>query len=154
MAIEKGMTAKLEDAIAAVLAALQYEGENLFETAEAWQHQLESGHESFARFQPFAFVTYNPFSPGREGDFDLNDKLRFTIGIGVTSKTKGIAKRGDTNNVGGSKIRDLVIDAIDKWHPGGSFDCDEFEYINEDEILDAPKKYTTELHFMCNWLRD
>ena len=152
MAIEKGMTAKIEDWMAATLAALQYEGAAVFKTAEAWAWQLASGAESFTAFSPFAFVEYWPADAAREGDFDLREVLRFSVLIGAESKADGIARRGDANHVGVSKIRDLVIEALDGVHPGDGFNCDELEYFSETEMVDAPKKYATELHFRCNWL--
>jgi len=154
MAKVKGMTAKLEDWLASLLAVITDEDSELvFKTAQPWQHQLESGAESFANFVPFAFVSYFPFDTSREGGYDLNDKLRFSVLIGIESKSSGIAARGDDNHLGASRIRDLVIDAIEGKHPGKAFNCDDFYYLSETELVDSPKRYATELHFWCNWLR-
>lgn len=152
MAIEKGMTASIEDFIAQTLAALQYEGSAVFKAAEVWMHQLTSGAESFTAFSPFAFIAYWPADAAREGDFDLRQVLRFSVLIGAESKVDGIARRGDSTHVGISRIRDLVIDALDGVHPGDGFNCDELEFFSETEMVDTPKRYATELHFRCNWL--
>ena len=152
MTIEKGITAKLEDWFAATLAALTYEGEAVFKTAEAWVHQFEAGAESFVRFAPFAFVSYWPADPTREGDYDLCQILRFSILIGVTSSAAGVARRGDAHNVGASKIRDLVIAALDGSNPGGTYKVDDFDFTGETELVDKPKLYATELHFACSFV--
>jgi len=154
MAKVKGMTAKIEDWLAGLLAALtDADGDAVFKTAEAWSHQLESGVESFSQFDPFAFVSHWPGDAAREGDYDLNDRLRYSVLIGVESKSAGIARRGDDNHLGASRIRDLVIAAIEGQHPGSGFTCDDFYYSGETELVDSPKRYATELHFEANWLR-
>ncbi len=153
MAKTKGMTARIEDYIVGVLAALKDgDKESVFETAEVWKHQLKSGSESFMGLEPFAFVSYWPADAAREGDYDLRQVLMFSILIGLESKTDGIARVGDNNHLGASRIRDLVVDAIEDAHPGAEFNCDELEFVSETEIVDSPKKYATELHFQCNWL--
>ena len=154
MVKEKGMTAKLEDAIAAVLAALTYDGEDLLKTAEAWEHQIELAnmHETIPRYAPFAFVGYAPVNPQREGDYELNEQLRIEILYGVSSSAPGVARRGDDNHVGASLIRDLIIAAVEDLHPGATFDCDEFEYSGEVEYIDSPRAYLGGLRFVANWL--
>ena len=149
----KGMTAKIEDSIVGVLAVLTDNSKTVFKTAEVWKHQLSSGTESFAGLEPFCFVSYWPADAAREGDYDLRQVLMFSILIGLESKQPGIARVGDNNHLGASRIRDLVIDAIEKTHPGATFDCDDLEFVSETEIVDAPKKYATELHFQTNWLK-
>jgi len=153
MAKAKGMTAKLEDWIVSILAALVDDDDKpVFKTAEPWEHQLESGVESFKQFEPFAFVSYWPADAAREGDYDLREVLRFSVLIGIESKSKGTARRGDDNNLGASKIRDLVIAALDGKHPGDGFDCDSLYFTGETELVDSLKRYATELHFQENWL--
>ena len=156
MAKTKGITAQLEDWLAAQLAALQEDGEDVFRTAEPWQHQLTraSLKESFPRYSPFAFVSYFPFTPAREGDYDLDDVLRFAIMIGVEYKEPGIARRGDDDHLGISRMRDLVIAALDDAHPGESFTIDNFEYVGENDVLDEPKRYMTELQFQARNLKN
>jgi len=152
MAKQKGITAKLEDWIAGLLAALQDDGADVFKTAEVWKHQLTSGAESFAAYEPFAFVSYWPADAAREGDYDLRQILRFSVLVGLESKTDGVARLGDDSHLGASRVRDLVIAAIDGQHPGDGFDCDEMYFLGETEIVDSPKRYATELHFACNQL--
>lgn len=152
---EKGMTAKIEDWLAEVLAALtDGDGAAVFKTAEPWTHQLASGAESFQQFEPFAFISFWPADAAREGDYDLNDKLRFSILIGLESKVSGIARRGDDNHLGASRIRDLVVAAVEGTHPGDGFACDDFYFSGETELVDSAKRYATELHFTANWLRN
>ena len=155
MAKTKGMTARIEDWLVTALAALKdNEDVDVFKKVAAYIGQLdEKGLEGFLALSPFALVSYYPINPEREGDYDLNDKLRFSVLLGVESKEAGVAKRGDDTHLGGSRIRDLVIDAIEKHHPGSSFDCDEFYFAGETEWADSAKKYATELFFVANWLR-
>lgn len=148
-----GITAAIEDWLAEQLTALEYNDKLVFKTAQPWKYQIESGTESFGRFEPFAFVSYWPSNSSREGGYDLNDKLRFSVLIGLTSKEAGVARRGDDNNLGASQIRDLVIELLDNSHPGDGFECDNLFYSDETEMVDAPKKYVTELHFVCNRMR-
>ena len=153
MAKAKGMTARLEDWIAGILVALTDADDDLvFKTSEPWKHQLESGMESFTRFEPFAFTSYWPADAAREGGYDLREILRFSVLLGVESKSKGTARRGDDNNLGASMIRDLTIAALDGQHPGAGFDCDELFFTGETELVDSAKRYATELHFQANWL--
>jgi hypothetical protein len=156
MAKTKGMTARMEDWIAGILAAMtDADGEPVFRTAKAWMHQVSAtkgGAEAFARYQPFAFVAHWPSDPAREGGFGLRQILRFSVLIGVVSKSKGVARRGNNNNLGASRIRDLVIDALDGQHPGDGFGCDQLFYVSETEMVDSAKQYATELHFQANWL--
>jgi len=152
MTIAKGITAQIEDWMVSVLAALTYSDAAVFKTAEAWQHQLESFTESFDRVEPFAFVGHSPNRPDRAGGYDLSESLQFEVIYGVTSKAKGVARRGDANHLGASKIRDLIIDALDGQHPGEGFDCDDFYLTDELEYLDAPKKYAGGLIFAARRL--
>ena len=154
MPIEKGMTALMEDWIVTILAALQYNGEDVFKTAEPWEHQLAAKLESFGRYEPFAFVCYHPDQPLREGGYDLNQGLRFSVFFGVQSKDAGVARRGDDNHLGASKIRDLIITALDGQHPGVGFDCDELNFVYEVEWVEAQKRYAAELHFLAKWLSE
>jgi len=150
MANDGGLMAALEQWFADTLAALTNDGELVFRTAEVWKHQIAataSGMEAFDRYEPFAFISYQSADAAREGSYDLRQVLEFSILIGVGSKADGIARIGDDNNLGTSKIRDLVIAALDCQHPGGSFGCDEIYYTGEIEVFDAPKRHAIEMHF-------
>lgn len=155
MAKTKGMTALIEDWLVTTLTALtDNESVEVFRTVKPYYGQLnEKGLEGFLGKSPFAYISYFPANPEYEGDGDLNDKLRFSILIGIESKEDGIAKRGDDTHLGASRIRDLIIAAIDKQHPGAGFECDELRFNGETEWADTPKKYATELFFVCNWVR-
>jgi len=147
-----GMTSDIEQWMADTIADLTYNGNVVFKTSEPWDYQLDSGIESIDRYTPSAFTAYYPFATSREAG-DLNDKLRFSVMIGLSSKEAGVARRGDSDHVGASIVRDLVIAAIDNLHPGYGFDCDDLKYSSETIWLDSPKRYVTELHFVCNRLR-
>jgi len=152
MTIEKGETALIEDSMAAVLSALTYNDSAVFRTADPWTHQLDSLSESFDRYSPFAFVGFSPNAPRREGGYDLSQSFRFEVIFGLTSTENGVARRGDANHIGASKVRDLIIAALDDWHPGASFNCDDFHLVDELEYLDAPKKYAAGLIFAAQRL--
>jgi len=155
MANDGGMMAKLEQWMADTLAALQSGGSDVFKTADVWKHQVgptKSGIEAFARYAPFAFAGYSGGKSAREGDNDLRQILSFGVLIGVVSKRDGDARTGNSNKLGTSKIRDLVIAAFDKVHPGDGFGCDEFYYTGDIEQLDAPKMHAIELFFETNFI--
>ena len=147
-----GLMAQLEQWLADTLALLTYgdEAKAVFKTAAVWRHQLsasKSGMEAFARYEPFAFVSYQSADGAREGDYDLRQVLEFAVLIGVKSKADGVARFGDANHLGTSRIRDLVIAALDKTHPGGSLTCDEFYYTGEIEVFDSPKLHAIQMNF-------
>ncbi|HIJ66812.1 MAG TPA: hypothetical protein HPP51_00815 [Planctomycetes bacterium] len=158
MANDGGITAQLEQFIADTLAAMQSGGENVFRTADVYKYQISAdagGIEAFSRYEPFAFVSYWPAGDAaREGDYDLRQVWRFAILIGIESTGDGVARIGDANHLGASKIRDLVIAGLDGQHPGGDLDCDELYYTGETELLDSPKKYAFEMHFTTNRVGD
>jgi len=149
-----GVVSVLEDWIVAQLAAATHNGESVFAAVEEWKHQLLSGADSFSRFEPFAFVKYQPVKANREGDYDLRQVLRFAIAIGVESKQAGVARRGDTNNLGTSKIRDIVIDTLDGGHPGGAIACDPLYYVGELEIVDTATRHGIEMYFEADMITD
>jgi len=150
-----GLIAKLEQWLADTLKALTYGDDDVlvFKTAEVWRHQIAattSGAEAFTRFVPFAFVSYQSADAAREGDYDLRQVIEFAILIGVESTTDGIARAGDATHLGTSLIRDLVIAALDRTHPGGDLTCDEFYYTGEMEVFDMPRRHAIEMHFECS----
>lgn len=150
MANDGGLMATLEQWFADTLAAMTEGGNDVFKTAEVWRHQISAskgGFEAFDRYEPFAFVAYQSADAAREGDYDLRQVLEFAILIGVESKYDGVARTGNTVNLGTSKIRDLVIAAFDHQHPGGEFTCDEIYYTGEIEILDSPKRHAIQMQF-------
>jgi len=157
MANDGGLIAKLEEWFAARLAALTETdgGPAVFKTADLWKNQIaasKAGLEAFGRYEPFAFVSYQSADAAREGGYSLRQVLEFVILIGVESKEDGIARYGDDNNLGVSKIRDLVIELFDRKHPGGELECDEIYYTGDVEVLDAPKKYMIQMTFETSFL--
>jgi len=150
-----GLIAKIEQWIADTLVALTNQNEAVFKTAEVWKYQIgvdKAGPEAFTRYQPFAFVSYLPVEAEREGDYDLRQVLQFAVAIGIESKSDGVARIGDDNNLGISRIRELVIDSLDGTHPGTGYDCDDLFYTGEIELVDSPRKYAIQMHFRTNWL--
>jgi len=150
MANDGGLVAKLEQWFADTLAAL-----TVFRTADIWRHQIsatKSGMEAFPRYEPFAFVSYQSVDAAREGGYQLRQVLEFAILIGVESKTDGVARFGDSNNLGTSKLRDLVIAAFDKKHPGSGLKCDEIYYTGDIEVFDSPKRHMLQMTFETSFL--
>lgn len=150
MSNDGGLIASLEQWFADQLAALQHESADVFKTADIWKHQIAAtagGMEAFGRYQPFAFVSYDSADAAREGDNDLRQVLAFAILIGVEAREAAVARIGDVDTLGVSKIRDLVIDLFDRKHPGEEFDCDEIYYTGDVEVFDAEKKYCIQMKF-------
>jgi len=150
-----GMTARLEERMTAILAALTYNGSPVFKTADIWKHQIAAtagGLDAMERFDRFAFAAYNGADGGREGDYDLRQALRFSVLFGCVSVEDGIARTGDASHLGTSKIRELIIAAFDKVHPGAAFNTDEWFYEDEVEIVDMEKKHAIQMNFSINWL--
>ncbi len=163
MGNDEGLVAKLEQWFADTLAALTYEDKLVFKPegpnspkgADVWKHQIAAtggGGEAFSRYEPFAFVSYSGADGAREGDYDLRQVLEFAILIGVESKVAGVARFGDDNNLGTSKIRDLVIAAFDRQHPGGELKCDEIYYTGEFELIDSSKRHAIRMNFETSYL--
>lgn len=155
MANDGGLMAALEQWMTDQLAALEFESELVFKTAEVWKHQIgptKAGIEAFSRYDPFAFVSYQSTDAAREGDYDLRQVLEFAVIIGVQSKEDGVARIGDTRHLGTSKIRDLVISLFDRTHPGGTFNCDDFYYTGDVEVVDAPKRNAIQMTFETSQL--
>lgn len=156
MANDGGMTAKIEEAIVALLKPLQFNGKDAFETVKVWDSQIK-GPSDFAKYQPFAFVGFFPFSPGREGDFDLREDLRFAILIGIeTTKKDDSPRNGSATKLGASLAREIIIEALDGKHPtvddGGKGQPDDLTFFGEEQYIDSDKLYATELQFKINWI--
>ncbi len=155
MANDGGMLARLEQWIADTLAALQSGGSDVFKTADVWKHQIavgQSGVESFDAYEPFAFAAYARVDADRQGDHDLRQTWVFALLIGVSSKEPAVCRIGDANHLGTSKIRELVIKALDGVHPGAGFNCDQFRYVGEIEFVDMEKKHGIAMQFEVPWI--
>jgi len=150
MSNDGGLVAKLEQWFADTLAAL-----DIFKTADIWKHQIgatKAGMEAFARYEPFAFVSYQSVDAAREGGYQLRQVLEFAILIGVESRSDGVARFGNSRNLGTSKLRDLVIAAFDKQHPGSELKCDEIYYTGDIEVFDSPKRHMVQMTFETSFL--
>ena len=157
MANDGGMIAVIEQWLVDTLAALTSGGENVFKTAEAWRHQIsgtKGGLEAFSRYAPFAFISYQDCSGAREGEHDLRQVLAFAILIGVESKTTGDARTGNAQKLGTSRIRDLVIAALDHQRPAGefAFAIDDFLYISDVEVIDTEKQHAIQIIVECSYM--
>jgi len=149
------MTARIEAWFVSQLTALEYEGKIVFKTVDHWRGQIgigNSGIESFERFAPFAFVKYQPVRPSREGDYDLNRKLRIAVAVGQSSREAGIARIGSDTKMGISIIQSLVVNLFESVHPGDGFSCDDFYYTGDAESVDHPKRFAIELYFEASYL--
>lgn len=156
MANDGGLMAKLEQWMADTLAALTSGGEAVFKTADIWKYQIATtagGIEAFDRYEPFAFVSYQLDDTAREGDNDLRQVLNFAVLIGVVSKSPGVARTGNSRNLGTSKIRDFVITAFDSQRPDDeSIKCDEFYYAGGFVVFDSPKRHAIQMNFEVSQL--
>ena len=150
MSTDGGLIAKLEESFVTTLAALQVESVNVFKTADHWKHQVgasKGGLEAFLRYAPFAFVGYQEDESAREGGYDLREVHTIHVLIGAYSDSPGVARIGDADHLGISKIRDLVIAAFESKTPAGDLGCDEIYYIGSITVVDAEKRYAIEMAF-------
>jgi len=157
MANDGGMIAVIEQWLADTLAALTSGGEAVFKTAEVWRHQIsgtKGGLEAFDRYAPFAFPSYQDCDGAREGDNDLRQILAFAILIGVEAKADSDARTGNAQQLGTSRIRDLVIAALDHQRPDGEFAyaIDEFFYISDVEVIDTTKQHALQIIVECSFM--
>jgi len=146
-----GLVAFLAQWVIDTLKALKLDDVDVFKTVDLWKHQVgvtESGMEASGRYSPFAFVSCGDEDTAREGGNDLRRIPDIRILIGVDSKLDGDALWGNADKPGTSKIRDLIIAALDKKQPDDeNITCDEFYYIRAVEILDQPKRHWVRMDF-------
>jgi len=150
MSNDGGLIAKLEESFVTVLAALQNDSIDVFKTADHWRHQVGAvggGLDAFPRFAPFAFVGYQEDDTAREGGHDLREIPTIHILIGTYNDQPGVARIGDADHLGVSKIRDLVIAAFESQTPAGDLGCDESYYIGSVTVVDAEKRHAIEMAF-------
>jgi len=155
MANDGGTVAVIEQFIVDTLKLLKHNGADVFKTADVWRHQIgagEGGLQAFGAFAPFAFAAYEPPSGEREGGYALKQILRFAVSVGVESKVAGVARCGDAEHLGTSKIRDLVIAALDGSHPGEGVVCDPLYYQNEIELVNGPTRHAIDMYFQANMI--
>jgi len=141
--------------MADTLKALTNSGVLVFKEADIWKHQIAAssgGIEAIDRYAPFAFVAYNGAESAREGDYELRQEIRLSVLIGQVSKADGVCRFGSDIALGTLKIRDLVIAAFDRNHPGAGFNCDDFIYDGEFEIVDSPLRHVIQMNFTINQL--
>lgn len=152
--ITNGITAAIEQFLVDTLKVLKYDGKTVFKTVDRWRWQIganEGGLETFDALAPFAFAAYEPPSGQCQGG-DLQQILKFSITFGTASKQAGICRCGDANHLGTSKIRDLIIAALDKSHPGSSIACDPIYYQDEAELVDSANRHAIDMFFTTNFI--
>ena len=165
MGSDAGMMGRIEDWFISQLTALTYDGNPVFGkkinqqsvvNVDHWKHQIasaESGIESFDRFAPFAFVKWQPYNNvDREGDYDLNQKIRIAIAIGQVHKEIGVARFGSDTVIGTSLMHSLIINLFDNSHPGSGFTCDNFYYAGDEESVDHPTRHGIEMYFEAKYV--
>ena len=153
--LTNGAVSAIEQFIVDTLKLLKYNGAAVFKTVDNWKWQIGAdagGIEAFGKYSPFAFVAYEPPSSEREGDYALKQVLRFAVTIGIECKTAGVARVGDATHLGASKIRDLVIAALDGSHPGDSVACDCLYYQNEAELVSSANRHAIDMFFQANFI--
>lgn len=151
--LTKGVVMAIEQFIVDTLKALKYNGADVFKTVDSWKWQIGAdagGLQAFGAYSPFAFVAYESPSSGREGGYALKQVLKFAVTIGVESKAAGVARCGDANHLGTSKIRDLIIAALDGSHPGAGVACDPLYYKYEAEPVDSATRHAIDMFFEAN----
>jgi hypothetical protein len=147
---DTGQLAQLAAAIVDTLAAIEIGGVAVFKTAALWKHQITlkgAGPADFGRYAPFAFVGYLSAVGSREGGFDLRQTFRLVVMIGAKSKEPGVCCWGDATHPGTSRLRELVIEALDQKHPGAGFESDEAVYTSEVEWIDNETEHGIQLYF-------
>ena len=151
MSIDTGTITKIEILMAAHLDALK-----IFKKAEPWKYQIwvgEGGQEAIAAYSPFAFPKYLPPTQAeREGGYALKQIFRFGVLIGTESKEIGIARTGSDTVLGISRLRDIVIEALEGWHPGESIACDPFYYKGDEIEIETSNKMALILFFEANMI--
>lgn len=136
------------------LKTIKINGADVFKTVDVWKHQIGAGAggmDAFDGLAPFAFPAYEPPSGEREGG-SLKQVLRFSVSIGAASKQAGVCRCGDAQHLGTSKLRDLVIAALDNSHPGSSVACDQIYYQNEVELVNSPNRHAIDMYFQANMI--
>jgi hypothetical protein len=139
------------------LAALKYEEQNVFVVADLYKHQLTAASGGVEKIEatPIAYVDFRNTESGREGNKDLREVYEFAILIAVKTKADGLAKWGEGNNLGLSKIRDLVIDLFDKKRPDDeTVKCDEFYYTGDFISYDFLKVSGIQMQFEVSQMKE
>ena len=160
MANDDGMISKIEGYFVTLLRALEHESKKVFrddeKSVDHWKHQLAAtsgGLEAFERYAPFAFVSYMETDSAREGGNDLRQVPILAVLIGVTNKEPGVARLGDENTLGASKIRDLVIDLLDTNQPA-AIACDEIYYAGDIITVETEKHFAIQLKFELSFMKE
>lgn len=137
---DTGQMAQLANRIVAILGALEKDVDTpVFKTVALWRHQIsfdKAGPKNFPAYAPFAFVGYMRCNGSREGGYDLKQDFELVVLIGESSHVPGLACWGDATHLGTSRLRELVIAAVDQVHPGSGFESDGMEYLDEEEWVD------------------
>ncbi len=161
MADDNGLVADLEADIVTRLTAITLGGKAVFRVVDHWRFQLTAAADSFKAYAPFAFVEYDSTSrTGWEGDHDLKQTLMFTIRVGTEIKKNdggasriGIGTDATTNKnqLGYSRLRDLVIAALQREHPATTDTwIDYWEYLSDDIVWSLPDQTAGMMKFQVD----
>ena len=145
MADDNGLIADIEAQIAAKLAAITLSGDTVFRTADIWRGQLISP-DSFRRYAPFAFVEYaGTAKTDVPSGAALTQVMRFSVRVGTQVSKKaegarvGIGTDAANRELGVSRLRDLVITALQYQRPTTTDSLTEyFEFISDEVVWDQP----------------
>jgi len=156
MANDGSIMVQVEKFIADRLASLVKPDESkVFKKAVAWDYQIDptkGGIEAFVKYAPFAFVSFLPPDFTRQGDYDLDEKLIFCIALGTVSGKDGVARKGDADNYGISKLYDLTVAAIDRVHPGVT-GCNDLHIFDTALVSETKRSYCLQLYFESRLIR-
>ncbi len=160
MADDNGIIADMEAALAASLAAITLSSAVVFRTADVFRYQLLGGPDTFSRFAPFALVEYESDRRSSwEGDHDLNQRLLFSIYVGVESPKKvdgariGTGTDAALRQLGISRLRDLIItDLQNKRLTTTNNKNEHMEYEGSTTIWKEPKRHIIQMRFSVDYV--
>ncbi len=149
-----GTIALLEQAIADKLATLKYNDKSFFKKTEPWRYQIwvDKGGaiQGFMENAPFGFTKFVPGGGSNVEGGDTCRHFKFEIFFGQQSKERGVARIGDANNIGISKMYDIIFAAFNGWQPDASFNIGTFYYDDDAEMVDEPNNYGMSLFFRAD----
>lgn len=156
MANDGGTVALIEEAVINLFSPMKKpaSGETVFKQGSVdyfkWQiGATEGGLEAIQQHAPFMFISYQPPIEGNRQGGSLEQTLRFAVTIGQHHKEPGVARVGNDQVLGISKMRDIVIAALDKWHPGEAIACNPFYYVDEILQVHTRNHFVIDLIFEC-----
>ena len=158
MAIDEGIVAQIEEAIVTMLTAATVDSKVVFKVVDHWGFQIDSLGD-WKKNSPFAFVQYiGTPNTSVEGDHDLNQHMQFQIAIGV-ERMKGpkeVARvgAGETKHLLGiSRLRDIVITALQEQIPTGVSGVEYLEFISDRLDVSVPNRCALNMIFRIDYTK-